>query len=114
MSLFLVNSGTDNCKTLLSDKNVQNLWKTNAKFDVVAVKHFNSDCPLGLAYKLEAPVVALTSHLLLPWHYKRFGLMYNPSFVPFLLLEGGTKPTLYQRVERTVFDVYFKVVHTSL
>ncbi|XP_052742279.1 uncharacterized protein LOC112052352 [Bicyclus anynana] len=111
ISLFLVNSGTDNCRTLIEDENVQDLWKRKAKFDVAVIEHFNSDCPLGLAYKLDAPVVALTSHLLLPWHYKRFGIPNNPSFVPFLFLEGGTKPTLYQRVERTLFDIYFNTLY---
>ncbi|CAH2248038.1 jg12742 [Pararge aegeria aegeria] len=111
ISLFLVNSGTENCKTLLGDENVQNLWKTKAKFDVVVIEHFNSDCSLGLAHQLGAPVVAVSSHLLLPWHYKRFGIPYNPSFVPFLLLEGGTKPTLYQRLERTLFDTYINVLY---
>nr|XP_034832886.1 UDP-glucuronosyltransferase 2B1-like [Maniola hyperantus] len=111
ISLFLIDAGTENCRTLLGDENVQNLWKTKAKFDVVVMEQFVSDCGLGLAYKLGAPVVGMTSHLLLPWHYRRFGIPYNPSFVPVLFLDGGTKPTLYQRVERTLFDIYFNALY---
>lgn len=111
ISLFLINSGTENCRTLLGDENVQNLWKTQAKFDLVVMEQFVSDCALGLAYKLGAPVVGMTSHLLLPWHYNRFGIPYNPSFVPCLFLDGGTKPTLYQRVERALFNVYFNILY---
>lgn len=109
LAFFLYDAGTDNCRTVLADENVQNLWKTKAKFDVILVEQFNSDCSLGLAWHLGAPVVGLTSHSLLPWQYERFGIPKNPSYVPSPFLEGGTKPTLYQRIERTVIDFYFKM-----
>ncbi|XP_038212967.1 UDP-glycosyltransferase UGT5-like [Zerene cesonia] len=106
-SIFLFSSGTENCRVLLQDENVQNLWKTKAKFDLVVLEQFNSDCSLGLAYKLGAPVVALNSHVFLPWQYSRYGITYNPSYMPFHFFEGGSKPTFYQRVERTLFNAYF-------
>ncbi|CAG4945800.1 unnamed protein product [Parnassius apollo] len=109
--IFVVNSGTQNCKTLLEDKNVQNLWKAKSKFDVVVTEQFNSDCSLGLAYALNAPVVGLTSHALVPWHFSRFGVPFNPSYVSFMLLNGGTKPTLYQRLERTIVDTYLRIIY---
>lgn len=112
LSLFLVDSGNDNCRILLAHNEVQKLWMSNKKFDVVVTEQFNSDCSLGLAYKLGAPVVGINSHFLLPWHYKRFGIQYNPSYVPFLFLEGGTKPSLYQRVERTLFHAYLTLLYT--
>ncbi|CAG4945804.1 unnamed protein product [Parnassius apollo] len=109
--IFVVNSGTQNCKTLLEDKNVQNLWKAKSKFDVVVTEQFNSDCSLGLAYALNAPVVGLTSHALMPWHFSRFGVPFNPSYVSFILLNGGTKPTLYQRLESAIFDTYVRLLY---
>ncbi|CAG4945780.1 unnamed protein product [Parnassius apollo] len=42
---------------MLDDEDVQHLWKSKMKFDVVVVEQFNSDCALGLAYKLGAPTV---------------------------------------------------------
>ncbi|CAH2041369.1 unnamed protein product, partial [Iphiclides podalirius] len=57
---------------MLEDDDVQDLWKLKRKFDVVVVEQFNGDCSLGLAYKLNAPVVGLTSHVLMPHHYNRF------------------------------------------
>lgn len=109
--IFLTVTGKENCEILLENEYVQELWKEEKKFDVLAVEQFNSDCALGLAYKLKAPVVGITSHILMPWHYKRFGTPYNPSYVPFHFLEGGTKPTLYQRVERVIFDCYFNLLY---
>lgn len=75
------------------------------------VEQFNSECALGLAHVLGAPVVGLTSHVLMPWHYEDYGIQYNPAYVSLLLLEGGTKPTLYQRIERSIFHNYFTYLY---
>ncbi|CAH0727076.1 unnamed protein product, partial [Brenthis ino] len=111
VGLFLTNTGKENCEVLVANQNVRGLIENKRKFDVVVVEQFNSDCALGIAYKLKAPVVGIMSHILMPWHYKRFGIPNNPSFVPFHFLEGGTKPSLLQRVERTIFDVYFNLLY---
>lgn len=111
IGFFLTGSGSDNCVTLLEDENVQNLWKSKAKFDLVLVEQFNSDCALGLAHVLGAPVVGLTSHVMMPWHYEDYGIQYNPAYVSLLLLEGGTKPTLYQRIERSIFHNFYTYLY---
>ncbi|XP_061717978.1 UDP-glycosyltransferase UGT5-like isoform X1 [Cydia pomonella] len=113
MAIFLVTSGTDNCRVLLQNKEVQNLWKSKTKFDVILVEQFQSDCALGLAYELGAPVVGLTSHTPMTWHYERFGMPSNPSYVPSLFFGGGTKPTLYQRIEAFFFNTYFNTLYNS-
>nr|AEW43135.1 UDP-glycosyltransferase UGT42B2 [Helicoverpa armigera] len=110
-SLYLATTGVDNCKVLLADDKVQRLIKENPKFDVIVVEQFNSDCALGIAYKFQAPVVGIMSHILMPYHYERLGVPYNPAYVPFHFLEGGTKPSLYHRVERTIFDFYFRMLN---
>lgn len=111
IAFLLTYVGADNCRIMLENEEVQHLWKSKAKFDVVVVEQFNSDCALGLAYKLGAPVVGITSHTLMPWQYSRFGVPYNPAYIPVQFVEGGTKPTLYQRVERTLIQFYFTTVY---
>ncbi|XP_072931511.1 UDP-glycosyltransferase UGT5-like [Epargyreus clarus] len=97
--------GYDNCKELLESKHVQDLWKSQTKFDVVVVEQFNTDCPLGLAYKIGAPVVGISTTSLMPHHYDRFGIPQNPSYTSFLGLEGGTYPNILQRFERIFFKI---------
>lgn len=111
VGIFLATSGKGNCELMLANKDVQSMIRQKPKFDVVVVEQFNSDCALGLAYKLNAPVVGITSHVLMPFHYNRLGIPCNPSYVPFHFLGGGTKPTLVQRLERVVFDIYFKAAY---
>ncbi|XP_045774021.1 UDP-glucosyltransferase 2-like [Maniola jurtina] len=110
VGVYLASSGKENCEVLLAKKDVRDLIERKQKFDVIVVEQFNSDCALGIAYKLRAPVVGITSHILMPWHYSRFGIPNNPSFVSFHFSEGGTKPTFFQRIERIVLDFYFKTV----
>lgn len=109
--VFLTKFGINNCRTLVSNEQVRELVARKPKFDVVVVEQFNSDCALGIAYKLGAPVVGITSHVLMPYHYKRFGIPSNPAYVPSHFLGGGSNPSLYQRVERAIFDFYFNSLY---
>ena len=45
--------GSEACEKVLSSKRIQNLLKSNQKFDLVITEIFNSDCYLGLAHKLQ-------------------------------------------------------------
>lgn len=112
--LFLTSTGKQNCEVMLKNKKVRDLIDSKAKFDVIVVEQFNSDCAFGIAYKLNAPVVGMMSHILMPWHYRRLGIPYNTAYVPFHFLEGGSKPTLYQRIERLLFDVTFRTLYYFL
>lgn len=108
-SLGLSYMAVDNCNIMMDDEEVQDLWKTKMKFDVAVVEQFNGDCALGLAHILNAPVVALTSHHLMPYHFDRYGISYNPSYIPFLLSDGSTKSTLLQRLQHTLLHIYFNL-----
>lgn len=107
---FLTSTGQENCEILVQNEEVQRLIKSRQTFDVVLVEQFNSDCALGIAHKLNSVAVGITSHILMPWHYKRLGIPQNHAFVPFHFTGGGTKPTLYERLGITLMDVYFKLI----
>lgn len=108
---FILEKGNSDCKTLLNHEDVQKLWKTKQHFDLVVTEQFVSDCSLGLAYKLGAPAIGINSHVIVPWQYERLGIQYHPAYVPFLFLEGGSKPSLYQRFERTILHNYFNYLY---
>lgn len=110
--VYIMYFGIENCKSLVTSPQVQDLVKQKPKFDIVVVEQFNSDCALGIAHVLGAPVIGMTSHVLMPFHYRRFGIPSNPAFVPFHFLGGGSKPSFYQRVERVILDIIFNVMYT--
>lgn len=55
-------------------------------FDVIIMEQFNSDCMMGVAWKLQAPVIGLSSCALMPWHYDRVGNPHISSYVPALFM----------------------------
>ncbi|CAH2090413.1 unnamed protein product [Euphydryas editha] len=113
LSLTIVHAivGPFTCRILMEDENVQKLRETQVKFDLAIVEQFNSDCGLALAHVLKTPVIGMTSHTPMPWHYSRFGIPYNPSYIPFDFLEGGTHTTLFQRIRRIILYNYVNFVN---
>ncbi|VVD02864.1 unnamed protein product [Leptidea sinapis] len=93
--------GSYTCRQILDDEEVQDMILTQRKFDLVVAEQFNTDCPLAIAHLLDAPVVGITSYMLLPWHYPRYGVPYNPSYILYDVYHGGTKPTFLQRIVRS-------------
>lgn len=68
---------------------------------------FNTDCLYGVAWKLQAPVISLSSCNLMPWHYDRVGNPHIPSYVPSLFMEHSDKMTFSQRL-MNFLDIHFK------
>lgn len=65
--------GYEACDLALNSTAIQNLLNTKPEYDVILMEHFNADCMMGVAWKLKAPVIALSSCVLMPWHYDRVG-----------------------------------------
>lgn len=99
---LILDTGLQNCRTLLENENVQRLWKSQEKFDVVLVEAFFTDCSLGLAYKLGAPIVALTTHFIMVQHYDRFA-------IPYQFLQFGPAPNFSYRFLVTLLLEFTKV-----
>ncbi|CAG4949310.1 unnamed protein product [Colias eurytheme] len=99
-------------------------------YDIVLVEAFISDCMLGLlhVHGIKVPIIGLSSSLMLPWFYDRFGLFYNPAYLPitytpkkgrFTLMEKMTNTFLlamlhfgvsaFHRMEKTMIEKHYGV-----
>ena len=85
------------CKHAYSSPELQKILKTKEKYDLIVMEHFNSDCMMGVAWHLKAPVIAMSSCALMPWHYDRVGNPLIPSFVPTLFQPSSEKMTFTDR-----------------
>ncbi|KPJ01707.1 UDP-glucuronosyltransferase 2B19 [Papilio xuthus] len=95
------------CDNLLSNKNVQRHLAQGKKYDVIFVEQFFSDC--GLAYAgvfYDAPIIGITSHVLLPWAYPRLGIPFDFSSDAYYFANAGTNPGLYHRIETVLMHLY--------
>lgn len=76
--------GKASCENALNSTHIRNILNTNQKYDIVLMEYFNTDCLLGVPYKLNVPVIGLSSCALMPYHYERIGNPINPSYIPSL------------------------------
>ncbi|XP_031634295.1 UDP-glucuronosyltransferase 1-7C-like [Contarinia nasturtii] len=93
----LQQNGFKECDLIFSSPVLQTILKSNQKFDVILLEQFNNDCLMAVAWKLKTPVIALSSCLLLPWHYDRIGNPLFPSYIPNVLVGYSNKMNFFQR-----------------
>ncbi|XP_030383539.1 UDP-glucuronosyltransferase 2B14-like [Scaptodrosophila lebanonensis] len=97
MALYAM--GKEACNNTLSSKALESILAHPPDYyDVILMEHFNTDCMMGVAHKLQAPVVAMSSTGLLPWHYERMGVPIIPSFLPDLFLGHSQQMNLGERL----------------
>lgn len=80
--------GLRSCKVALNSPLIAQLLSSPLRYDVIILEHFSNDCIAAVAHLLDAPVIALSSCAIMPWHYKRMGTPFiNPimpmNFLPY-------------------------------
>lgn len=111
---------TQDCMNLLTNENMKVLQERKEKFDVIFVEQFMSDC--GLVYAAthyQAPIIGITSHVLLPWAYSRLGFPFDYTTDAYYFSNAGTNPRLIKQFETAVLDTLFNtiikfIIHSNL
>lgn len=113
MEFFLLHSwGVESCETAYASADVKKMIKTNEQFDLIIMEQFNTDCMLGLAWKLQAPVIGLSSCPLMPWHYDRIGNPIIPSYIPSLFMGYSDKMSFSERLANWIAAQGMKFLHS--
>lgn len=97
------------CEGGLSSAPVRELAKSEEKFDLILTEFFNTHCFAGLMKKFNAPIVGLSSHVLMPWVNDWMGNPDNPAYVPLIHMDYTDQMTFLERVENTVISMFSKV-----
>lgn len=103
--------GRENCEITLQTPAVQELIRKRPKYDVILVEAFNSDCMLGMAHRINAPVISLSSCAMMPWHYSRIGNPQTPSLTPTLFMGYSDNMNFRQRISNWVAFYGMKVLY---
>ncbi|XP_033229955.1 UDP-glucuronosyltransferase 2A3-like [Belonocnema kinseyi] len=109
--ILLRNFGLTYCEMTFNNTAVRELIKSDQKFDLIFMETFCSDCALGFVHKFHAPVIALSSHEILPWINDRLGNPDNPSHIPGFHKFYSGKMTFMQRVMNTLHLWWVKVFY---
>ncbi|XP_030384151.1 UDP-glucuronosyltransferase 2B1 [Scaptodrosophila lebanonensis] len=84
---LLLDWGKAACNYTLRSVALHQIMKRKAGYyDVIIMEQFNTDCMMGVAHQLQAPVIALSSCAMMPWHYERMGAPIIPSHIPALFM----------------------------
>lgn len=75
--------GIDACENALNSTAIQIVLQQT--FDIILMEQFNCDCMMAIAWKINAPVIGMSSCVLLPWLYDRVGSPLIPSYMPSFL-----------------------------
>jgi glucuronosyltransferase len=97
-----MDEGTDACEAFFNSKHIKTLFDLNKDqpFDLLITEYFNTDCVLGLAYKLNiTKFIGMSSCALMPWHYDRVGLPDTPSYIPNEFVGFSSRMSLSERIE---------------
>ncbi|XP_031639046.1 UDP-glucuronosyltransferase 1-3-like [Contarinia nasturtii] len=103
--------GIDACEVAFNSTAVQNILKSNQVFDVVLLEQFNNDCMMAVAWKLKAPVIGLSSCVLMPWHYDRLGNPSTPSYIPTIFMGYTDKMNFIKRLSNWITVNVLKLMY---
>ncbi|XP_017847082.2 UDP-glucuronosyltransferase 1-3 [Drosophila busckii] len=78
--------GLRSCQVALNSPLISQLLSSAQRFDVILLEHFSNDCMAAVAHLLQAPMIALSSCAIMPWHYKRMGTPFINTIMPMNFL----------------------------
>ncbi|KAJ0178517.1 hypothetical protein K1T71_006340 [Dendrolimus kikuchii] len=98
----------DTCEAFFTNRNAKEHYASGTKYDVIFVEQFLSDCDLAYAAIMyDAPIIGITSHVILPWAYQRLGLPFDVAADSFYFSKAGPNPSLMQKVEVYIENLLF-------
>ncbi|XP_017767482.1 PREDICTED: UDP-glucuronosyltransferase 2B20 isoform X1 [Eufriesea mexicana] len=86
------------CTIGLQNAAVKQLLASGQKFDVLLTESFNTNCFMGLVYRINAPFIQISTHQLMPWVIDELGLSQETSYVPALLTRLPKPMNLFERM----------------
>lgn len=87
------------CAEALSDSIIDRVLEMHKRdpFDLVITEFFETDCMLGVIYKMQVPFIGLSSCALMPWHTDRIGTPGTPSHIASEFVGFTEKMSYYER-----------------
>lgn len=113
LPIILADIGHSSCESALNSSSVKSFLEENHHFDLAIVAHFNTDCFLTVAKKLNVPVIRTLSCSLLPWSHYRYGSPSNPAYIPHNFAPFSNKLSFFERVENTVITCFHSAYYNN-
>lgn len=106
---FIWNLNIRFCEKVYEHPNVQKLIRSNEKFDLVITESFGVECFTAFVHKFQAPHIAMTSAVTMPWSDDDFGNPSHPAYIPIFFLPHTDRMNFQQRLVNTLVWVGLKL-----
>lgn len=101
--------GYNSCKRLMKTKQIQDLIKSENKYDLIIIELFNSDCFFSIVDVLKVPHIGISSCMTFPHHHHRIGNPDSFSFASNVMTPYSSHMTLSERLMNTVNTIAMQV-----
>ncbi|KAG8272890.1 UDP-glucuronosyltransferase 1-1 [Homalodisca vitripennis] len=102
--------GLDMCEKILKFQPVKSLLDSNAKFDLIIIELFNTDCFLSLVHKYGVPYVGISSANTSPEQDGRVGTPLQPAYVSHPDLPLDSHMNFFQRIWNVAYTALVRAV----
>lgn len=89
---------------IYSAKEVQQLLKSNATFDIIIMEEFLAASLMGLSYYYKAPLVFLSTQGAMVWNNDLFGNPSPSSYIPNIFSSYTSYMNFFQRIHNMLID----------
>jgi glucuronosyltransferase len=100
----------ESCNQTLSFHKVQDLLKSQEKYDLIITEFFLVNCFLPFIHKFKAPHVAVSSCVPFPWSSDHMGNPNNPSYIPTHGTSFSDEMSFSQRLRNVIANVVMKFI----
>lgn len=97
------------CEIAYNSSKVQNLVKSEEKYDLLITEIFASDCFIPFAHKLRVPLVSIATFYPVSWLNPRVSNPDNPSYIANYALPFTDKMTFSERILNSIAFVYARL-----
>ncbi|EDW76577.1 uncharacterized protein Dwil_GK14590 [Drosophila willistoni] len=94
--------GINACRVAMNSPLIDQLLKSPQRYDLIILENFANDCMYAVAHLLGAPVIALSSCAIMPWHYRRMGTPFINSVMPMNFLPHTDEMTFIDRLNNFI------------
>lgn len=100
------------CSNFFTNEAVKTHFAEQNDYDVIFVEQFVGECGLAYAGAVNsAPIIGITSHVLLPPAYTRLGIPFDFGADSFYFSDAGRNPSMYKKTEAFIMDFIYKTYH---
>nr|XP_033326685.1 uncharacterized protein LOC117220621 [Megalopta genalis] len=102
------------CESGLNNTLAKDFVASNQKFDLVITESFNTHCFFALFHRIDAPVIEVSTHYLMPWVFHELGFSSELAYEPSMFATVPRPMSFSQRMLNVFADWFVSTAANTL